>query len=377
MGKISTVHREDGKTCCKAAVRTMFSTSPRPYCLILFSIFATNTVSAIQKTHSFVRFVDEADGEIRRGAFVGGQKARLLQDFPDGNTAVTNFGPWAVSNEERTIRKLLAPIDQPPAIYAIGLNYWGHINATNLTAPENPSLFFKNTMAFNIPFGDIIIPPISSKPDWEGELGLVIGPKDCLDVVSEDAVEQCVLGYTLCHDVSARCYQGYADDDPDTGDHCPGNGGQFSWSKSFDTHAPLGPSLISPSALASIDGKGLHLTTKVNGIQMQNETTSSLIFGVRSILSFLSQGMTLPAGSVICTGTPDGVGATMDPPQFLQDGDEVEINIPEIGSLVNNIVRPTQEEYSKRKQAARFTVSKDFGSLEQFVPVSKIVDQRD
>ena len=343
--------------------------------LLLASLLVGTTTAEEKQTHSFVRFVDDSDGAVRRGAFVGGEsgnKVRLLKDFSDGTVPVGSAGPWAVSEEEATVRQLLSPIDQPPAIYAIGLNYWGHINATNLTAPENPSLFFKNVMAFNAPFADVVIPPISSKPDWEGELGLVIGPDDCLDVSSSKAVEQCVLGYTLCHDVSARCYQGYADDDPDTGSHCPGNGGQFSWSKSFDTHAPVGPSLVSPTALSSSDGSGLHLTTTVNGVEMQNESTSSLIFGVRSIVSFLSQGMTLPAGSVVCTGTPDGVGDTQDPPQYLQDGDEVNITIPEIGSLVNTIVRKTQAEHTKRDPTPRFAASKDFGPLDRYLPVSNV-----
>ena len=252
----------------------------RTAALLLLSLLAGPT-SAVDKAHSFVRFVDEADGKtVRRGAFVGNNRARLLQgELGDGTKPVSGPGPWplraAGGAGEATIGKLLAPIDQPPAIYAIGLNYWGHINATNLTAPENPSLFFKNAVAFNAPFADVVIPPISVKPDWEGELGLVIGPDDCLDVSSDLAVEKCVLGYTLCHDVSARCYQGYADDDPDTGAHCPGNGGQFSWSKSFDTHAPVGPSLVAPSSLDASDGKGLRLTTAVNGATFQNETTSS------------------------------------------------------------------------------------------------------
>ena len=94
---------------------------------------------------------------------------------------------------------------------------------------------------------------------------------------------------------------------------------------------------------------------------------------MRSIVSFLSQGMTLPAGSVVCTGTPDGVGDTQDPPQYLQDGDEVEITIPEIGSLVNTIVRKDSTEHAKRQKTERFHASKDFGPLEKFLPVSGIV----
>ena len=98
---------------------------------------------------------------------------------------------------------------------------------------------------------------------------------------------------------------------------CPGNGGQFSFSKSLDTHSPLGPSLLSVAALG--DGSDLRLTTTVNGGLRQNTSTSDLIFGVKKIVSFISQGTTIPKGTVVCTGTPDGVGVTMHPPVFLDD----------------------------------------------------------
>jgi 2-keto-4-pentenoate hydratase/2-oxohepta-3-ene-1,7-dioic acid hydratase in catechol pathway len=103
------------------------------------------------------------------------------------------------------VKKLLAPVPMPPAILGIGLNYWGHINASNLTAPKTPSLFFKNRRSYNHPHDPIVVPPSSSLPDYEGELAIVIG-KDCKDVSEEDALD-CVLGYTVCNDFSARCLQ--------------------------------------------------------------------------------------------------------------------------------------------------------------------------
>merc|ERR1711998_393395 len=104
-----------------------------------------------------------------------------------------------------------------------------------------------------------------------------------------------------------------------------------SFSKGFDSHCPIGPALVPQRELG--DGSGLHLQTRVNGEVRQNETTSSLIFGVKKIVSFISIGTTLPKGSVICTGTPDGVGDTMSPPYYLQDGDKVDIKISQIGTL--------------------------------------------
>jgi len=227
------------------------------------------------------------------------------------------------------VKTLLAPVPQPRVIYAIGLNYWGHINATHLTPPKTPSLFFKNIFSYNHPQQPIIIPAASKLPDYEGELGVILS-KDCKDVSEEDALS-CVLGYTVCHDVSARCFQ---DEKPDG---CLGNGGQFSFSKGFDTHAPLGPAMVPTSVLG--DGSALQLRTWVNGGLRQNTSTSDLIFGVKKIVSFISIGTTLPQGSVICTGTPDGVGITWDPPTFLQDGDVVDIAIDGIGTLSNPVIR--------------------------------------
>merc|ERR1711920_1083222 len=196
-----------------------------------------------------------------------------------------------------------------------------------------PSLFFKNRFAYNHPHDPIIVPPASTMPDYEGELGLVIG-KECKDVSEEDALS-CVLGYTVCHDFSARCLQ------IEMPGECKGNGGQFSYSKSLDTHAPLGPALVPQKLLG--DGSGLRLTTWVNNetTPRQNTSTSDLIFGVKKIVSFISTGMTLEKGSVFCTGTPDGVGDTLKPPRYMQDGDVVSVNIDKIGTLTNPVSRKT------------------------------------
>lgn len=288
-----------------------------------------SVLCAAELASKVVRFLD-AEGLERYGEPDAGlQRARLLRD---------PFDSLELAHGEKEIKELLAPIPRPPAIYGIGLNYWGHINASGLEPPKTPSLFFKNVFAYNHPHKPIVIPEQSTLPDYEGELGVVLG-RDCKDVAEQDALS-CVLGYTLCHDVSARCFQAEEQTQNGTRRHpgCKGNGGQFSFSKSFDSHCPLGPALVPTHVLG--DGSGLRLRTRVNGELRQNETTSSLIFGVKKIISFISIGTTLPKGSVVCTGTPDGVGDTMKPPRYLQDGDVVEISIDEIGTLSNPISRP-------------------------------------
>merc|ERR1711953_821166 len=121
-----------------------------------------------------------------------------------------------------------------------------------------------------------------------------------------------------------------------------GNGGQFSYSKGLDSHAPFGPAMVPKSVLG--DGSGLRLTTWINNetTPRQNTSTSDLIFGVKKIVSFISTGMTIEKGSVFCTGTPDGVGDTLKPPRYMQDGDIVKINIDKIGTLTNPVTRPGQ-----------------------------------
>lgn len=272
--------------------------------------------------HHIIRFED-ANEEIHYGQFLGGNKAQLI----DGDV----FGERRLTNQVKTIKKLLAPIPQPDSIVGIGLNYWGHINSSGMVPPKTPSIFFKHYNSFNHPYKPVNIPDWSSEPDYEGELGVILS-KTCKDVSEADALD-CVLGYTVCHDVSARCLQN------DKGS-CPGNGGQFSFSKSLDSHCPLGPVIVSKDVLG--DGSDLWLTTRVNSEVRQNQTTSTLVFGVKKIVSFMTKGTTYAKGTVICTGTPDGVGDTMKPPVYLQDKDSVAITIDKIGTLVNPINRPME-----------------------------------
>lgn len=159
--------------------------------------------------------------------------------------------------------------------------------------------------------------------DYEGELTIVIG-KAAKNVSEADALDY-VAGYVSGNDVSCRDWQMEKDK--------AGMMPQWCFSKSFDKYAPLGPAIVSTKLLG--DAKGLRLRTFVNGEERQNSDTSDLCFGVRKLVSFLSTGQTLEAGSLIMTGTPGGVGIGMKPQKFLKDGDEVVVDIEGIGKVVN------------------------------------------
>jgi transcription initiation factor TFIIH subunit 2 len=165
---------------------------------------------------------------------------------------------------------------------------------------------------------------VQSQLDYEGELTVVIG-RDAKNVSAEDALDY-VLGYTAGNDLSARDFQVPAK----TG------GGQFCYAKSFDWFAPIGPVILS-SALVP-DPQRLELVTRVNGEVRQKTSTGDMIWSVRQIISHLTRGTTLRAGTVIMTGTPSGVGLWMDPKKFLNDGDVVEIEIEGISAIRNRIV---------------------------------------
>ena len=173
---------------------------------------------------------------------------------------------------------------------------------------------------------DIPIPLIAqSQCDYEGELVIVIG-KDGRNIKEEDALSY-VAGYTAGNDVSARDWQ------REVGKTGPVP--QWTFSKSFDKYAPLGPCLVAAHVLGEADS--LSLKTLVNGEERQSSNTSDLCFGVRKLIAFCSQGQTLERGSLIMTGTPGGVALFMKPPSFLKDGDEVTVEIGQIGQLQNHM----------------------------------------
>jgi 2-keto-4-pentenoate hydratase/2-oxohepta-3-ene-1,7-dioic acid hydratase in catechol pathway len=225
--------------------------------------------------------------------------------------------------EPEEIATLLAPI-APSAILCIGLNYRQHAEETNAPLPQYPVLFMKSPGALQHPGKPIELPRFmrSSKVDYEAELAVVIG-RACKNVRREEAMDY-VLGYTCANDVSARDWQK------------EGGGSQWSRGKSFDTFAPLGPVLVTPDEIP--DPHALSIRTTVNGEVLQDSTTGDMLFRIPELIEFLSGSTTLLPGTVILTGTPQGVGMARTPPRFLQPGDTVSVEIEEIGTLTNPVV---------------------------------------
>lgn len=194
-----------------------------------------------------------------------------------------------------------------------------------MTVPDHPVVFTKPSDALAGPFDDIHVhKDVQKQLDYEGELTVVIG-RDGKNIDVEDALDY-VLGYTCGNDFSARDYQVPASV----------SGGQYSYAKSFDQFAPIGPCITSTTVVP--DPQNLNYTTKVNGELRQETSTADMIWTVKQIISHLSRGTTLRAGTCIMTGTPSGVGLWMQPPKFLNDGDIIEVEIEQVGSIRNKVV---------------------------------------
>lgn len=216
-------------------------------------------------------------------------------------------------------------MQRPPAIVAIGKNYLDHATEMGGKPPEHLMVFTKNPASVVGDGEAIRIPALcrtnGPQVDWEGELAVIIG-RDCKDVSVEQALSF-VSGYAVANDVSARWWQ------------IKGSGGQYCRGKGFDTFCPMSAPV---PASAVPDPQALRIVTRVNGTIMQDAGTDGMVFGVARIISDLSQGTTIMAGTVILTGTPAGVGAGRTPPVFLKHGDVVEVSIPGVGSLRNPVI---------------------------------------
>ena len=216
--------------------------------------------------------------------------------------------------------KLLAPVPRPGKFLGIGLNYADHIAETALEKPEYPTFFSKESSCV-IADGDAIhLPKVSEKLDYEVELAFVIG-KACRHVPVEKAY-QVIAGYTLVNDVTVRDWQFRTP----------------TWmiGKSFDTHGPMGPWIVTADEIA--DPHNLDLKTWVDGDLRQSSNTRQMIFNIYQMIAYLTQAMTLEPGDVISTGTPSGVGVKMQPRGYLQAGPVVKIEIEKIGSLSNPVI---------------------------------------
>lgn len=206
--------------------------------------------------------------------------------------------------------RLGSPIARPSKIVCIGLNYAKHAQETNAPIPAEPILFFKSTTALVGPNDDVIIPKNSVKTDWEVELAFVVGKK--ASYVSKDEAMDYVAGYCLHNDVSEREFQ-------------LERGGTWDKGKGCDTFAPIGPWLATKDEISN--PHNLRLWLKLNGKTLQDGNTDDFIFDIPTVLSYVSQFMTLLPGDIISTGTPHGVGLGLVPPVFLKPGDVMELGI--------------------------------------------------
>jgi 2-keto-4-pentenoate hydratase/2-oxohepta-3-ene-1,7-dioic acid hydratase in catechol pathway len=257
-------------------------------------------------TSAFVRDYDEA--------FFAGDGLQALAAWMKDHGA----GAPRVGREAR----IGAPIARPSKIVCIGLNFRDHAAESQMELPREPVIFFKATTALAGPNDPVMIPRGGTKLDWEVELAVVIGAKaSCVDAAQ---ALQHVAGYALHNDYSERAFQ-------------LERGGQWVKGKSADTFAPIGPFLATRDEIAAPHALGMWLT--VNGVTRQQSTTANMVFDVPTLVSYVSQFMTLLPGDVISTGTPAGVALGMKPaPVYLQPGDLVELGIDGLGRSRQKVV---------------------------------------
>jgi 2-keto-4-pentenoate hydratase/2-oxohepta-3-ene-1,7-dioic acid hydratase in catechol pathway len=221
--------------------------------------------------------------------------------------------------------RLEAPVLRPRKILGVGLNYADHVAESGLKEPEFPTLFNKQVTSVTGPYDPIHLPRASRALDYEGELAIVVGRR-CRHVTRERAPEV-IAGYLVLDDVSVRDWQLRTP--------------TWTIGKSFDTHCPMGPWIVTPDELG--DPHSLGIRTWVNGELRQDSNTKELVFDCYALVEHLSTAFTLEPGDVVATGTPGGVGIAMKPPRFLAAGDVVRIEIDRIGQLENPVVAEPED----------------------------------
>ncbi len=270
---------------------------------------------------------------LREGQEVVYDLNQLDSSIPDNMIDFLSHGEKMIANVKTVIDeafdhkfyqknkiKLQAPVPVPSKIIGIGLNYRDHAIERNKPIPEYPLIFSKFSNSVIGPYDPIIIPKVTSRVDWECELGVVIGEK-CRYVEQVDAMKN-VAGYIAVNDVSARDYQEHSS--------------QYTIGKTFDSFCPMGPSLVTLDEFQ--DPHSLEIKTILDGEVMQHSNTNQLIFSIPHLISYLSEVMTLMPGDIIMTGTPSGVGDNRDPQRYMTPGQVCRIEIDGIGVLENPVV---------------------------------------
>jgi acylpyruvate hydrolase len=243
-------------------------------------------------------------GEIRGEEAVAFASGTVLDRLASGDREPGTGTPVPLGDVE-----LLAPVARPGAIFCIGLNYADHIAETGMETPQFPIVFLKPPGAAAAPGADVPVPRIVRRLDYEGELTIVMGARGE------------IAGYAIADDVSARDLQGR---EP-----------QWTRAKGADGFCPFGPWITTVDEVP--DPRALSLRTWVNGDLRQDSSTSNLVWGPDELVRFVGETCTLSPGDLILTGTPGGVGMALDPPQFLQSGDVVRIEIGHLGAIEHAI----------------------------------------
>ena len=266
-----------------------------------------------------VSFLQE--GTVRVGVR-SGDRVRIYPTAASPLDLITDFATHAAGDEIAIATlALLPPVPLPGKIICIGLNYRKHAEEGGNPIPDYPAVFLRTTTSLVPHGGSMLRPPCSDKLDFEAELAVVVGTR-ATRVTKADALDH-VAGYACFNDGSVRDYQRKST--------------QWTMGKNFDRTGGFGPDLVTSEELPP-GGRGLRITSRVNGQVMQNGDTADMIFDVATLIETLSEAMTLEPGDVIATGTPAGVGYARKPPLFLKAGDVCEIEIESVGTLSNTVV---------------------------------------
>jgi 2-keto-4-pentenoate hydratase/2-oxohepta-3-ene-1,7-dioic acid hydratase in catechol pathway len=244
----------------------------------------------------------------------------LIEEGPDALGRVRN----ALQNKKRgnplASVELLAPLQNPPRIFCVGLAYRDHAIETHQEIPKVPTIFLKLTSALTGPRSAVLLPKLTQQPDYEAEFAFVIGKGG--KNISADTWEEHVFGYTIMNDVTARDVQMSTS--------------QWSLGKSFDTFAPLGPAIVTKDEVP--DPHALDIRLTIGGEVLQHSNTSELIFRVPDLIAYLSAIAPLEAGDIISTGTPAGVGLGRSPHRWLHPGETIVTEVERLGRLANPVV---------------------------------------
>lgn len=244
-------------------------------------------------------------GEVRGDRIVAFGTGSVTDRLASGDLTPADGRDYALADVS-----LLAPVQRPRAIFGIGFNYAAHATEQGKELPEQPMVFMKLPRSSVSPGGTVEVPAAAARRlDYEAELVVVLG------------AENRIAGYAVANDLSARDLQGRES--------------QWTRAKGFDSSCPWGPWITTPDEVA--DPEALRIGSQVNGEVRQDSTTADLIFGPRALVDWIAQTCTLEPGDIILTGTPEGVGMSMDPPSFLASGDVVRIEIEGLGAIEHTI----------------------------------------